>query len=228
MSKPVLQSCFITGTDTGIGKTRFTLELMRYGKQQGLNVAGMKPVACGSVMTDHGYRNEDAQAILKECSKPQRYEDVNPYAFIDPVAPLIATKRENRNISMETIIRAYDRLRSTAEVIVIEGIGGWKIHLDEEIMLSDLVARLQLPVILVVGLRLGCLNHALLTVECIRRDGLTLRGWVANSVEPDFTDSEDNIDLLQRTITAPLLARMSHSCPSLAPEITREDISYFF
>ncbi len=225
MSNPAPKSCFITGTDTGIGKTRFALELMRYGKQLGLNVAGMKPVACGSVKTDQGYRNEDALAIQAECSRPQRYEDVNPYAYLDPVAPLIAAIRENRSISMETIIQAYDRLRSTTELIVIEGIGGWKIHLDEEIMLSNLVARLQLPVILVVGLRLGCLNHALLTVECIHRDGLTLCGWVANSVDSEFTDQEESIRFLQRTISAPLLARMPYACPTLASEIYWEGIS---
>lgn len=208
----MLQSCFITGTDTGIGKTRFTLDLMRYGKQQGLSVAGMKPVACGSVKTDQGYRNEDALAIRAECSKPQRYEDINPYAFIDPVAPLIAAKREKRNISMETIVRACDKLRSAAELVVIEGIGGWKIQFDEEFMLADLVARLQLPVVLVVGMRLGCLNHALLTIESIQRDGLILYGWVANFIDPDFTDRDDNMRILQGSIPAPLLAHIPYSC----------------
>lgn len=224
----MLQSCFITGTDTGIGKTRFTLELMRYGKQQGLSVVGMKPVACGSVKTVQGYRNEDALAIMAECSKPQRYEDINPYAFIDPVAPLIAAKRENRNISMETIVRACDRLRSTAELIVIEGIGGWKIQFDDELMLSDLVARLQLPVILVVGMRLGCLNHALLTIESIRRDGLMLYGWVANSIDPDFTERDDNIRLLQRSIPAPLLAHMPYSCSLMDQVIFWEGITNLY
>ena len=223
-----MQSCFITGTDTDIGKTRFTLELMRYGKRQGLRVAGMKPVASGSVKTDRGNRNGDALAILAECSSPLRYEDVNPYAFIDPVAPVIAAKRENRSISMETIMRAYDRLHSTADLVVIEGIGGWKIQLDEEIMLSDLVARLQLPVILVVGIRLGCLNHAMLTVESIRRDCLTLCGWVANSIDQDFTDGEDSIRLLQRSIPAPLLAHMPYACSASDCLISWEGISNLY
>ncbi|OGT78396.1 MAG: dethiobiotin synthase [Gammaproteobacteria bacterium RIFCSPLOWO2_02_FULL_56_15] len=223
-----MKSFFITGTDTGVGKTRFTLELMQYYKNQDMRVAGMKPVATGSVNSSAGYRNEDALAILACCSRPEVYEDINPYALIDPVAPIIAARRENRKISRERIIRSYKKLQEQADLIVVEGVGGWRVQLGEDFMLAELVAQLQMPIVLVVGLRLGCINHALLSVEGICNDGLELCGWVANSIDPDFSGWEDYLHLLQEAISVPMLAYMPYTEAGTDTAILWQDIDRLY
>ena len=189
-----------------------------------MRVTGMKPVACGSVNAGDGYRNEDALAILACCSRPEAYEDINPYALIDPVAPILAARRENRRISRKRIIRCFNKLQEQADLIIVEGVGGWMIQLGEDLMLAELVAQLQLPIVLVVGLRLGCINHALLSAQGIRNDGLELCGWVANSIDPDFSDREDCLHLLQETIPVPMLAYMPYTQAGMETEIDWQDI----
>jgi dethiobiotin synthetase len=201
---------FITGTDTGIGKTWCTLALMQYFKQQGLRVAGMKPIATGCYRQQANLRNRDAELILTTSELEVPYEWVNPYAFEPPIAPHLAATQVGITIELAHIIDNYQHLVDYADVIVIEGIGGWRIPLNPQQMLTDLVLALNIPVILVVGLRLGCINHALLTAEVIKSDGCTLTGWIANSIAPQF-DSSGSIATLKQRLAMPLLAQIPYS-----------------
>ena len=201
---------FITGTDTEIGKTWVTLGLMSALQKQGQQVLGMKPVASGCEVTDEGLRNDDAMQIMRQASKPQEYSLVNPYAFDPPIAPHIAAVQTGTIIDLDRILSAYKALRAQADTIVVEGVGGWRVPLGNDQSLVDMVKCLQLPVILVVGLRLGCINHALLSAETIIADGVELVGWVANQVAPDYGDMEETLDTLTARIQAPMLAEVAY------------------
>ena len=180
------QSWFITGTDTGIGKTWCTLALMQYLKNQNLRVAGMKPIATGCYSTKNGLRNSDAEQILELSGLDIPYDWINPYAFAPPIAPHLAAAKIEQVIELENIIKKYQQLATNTDTVVIEGIGGWRVPINATHYLKDLVLALKVPVILVVGLRLGCINHALLTAEAIIHDGCFLAGWIANPIAPDF------------------------------------------
>jgi dethiobiotin synthetase len=195
----------VTGTDTGVGKTRVTLGLMRRLQARGLNVAGMKPVASGCEQGTDGLRNDDAEQILRQSSVTLGYEQVNPYAFAPAIAPHIAAGQAGVRISLDTIHSAYARIAGQADCVVVEGVGGWEVPLNERETLADLACLLQLPVILVVGIRLGCLNHALLTAAAITRAGLPLAGWVANVLPPQPDCVVENINCLKSRISVPLL-----------------------
>jgi dethiobiotin synthetase len=198
----VTQSLFVTGTDTGVGKTRVAAALCRALAGRGLRVAAMKPVASGCTPTPEGLRNDDAIALVAAMNVRADYSEVNPFAF----APSIGSFTETRSpIAFDVLDRAHDRLRLRAEILIVEGAGGWLAPLDAGRSFADLAARWQMDVILVVGLRLGCLNHALLTVESIERRGLRLRGWVANAIDAQFERAPENISSLQRRISAPCL-----------------------
>jgi dethiobiotin synthetase len=196
---------FVTGTDTGVGKTRVAAALCRALSAQGGRVAAMKPVASGSTRTPDGLRNEDALTLLAAINVRARYVDVNPYAFEPAIAPHIAAEEAGVHIDFGVLDRAFERLRMQSETLVVEGAGGWLAPLDARHDFSDLAARWQMDVILVVGLRLGCLNHALLTAQAIERRGLRLRGWVANGIDPSFERPAENIATLQNRIAAPCL-----------------------
>jgi len=200
----MLKEWFITGTDTGVGKTRVTLALMQHYQQQGWRVAGMKPVATGCEMTSDGLRNSDAEQLLQLSGLAIPYAQINPYPFLPPIAPHLAAAQVNQVIDIEKITRAYYQMSRAADVALVEGVGGWRVPLNAQQTLKDIVLSLNLPVILVVGLRLGCINHALLTAETIARDGCQLHGWIANHL-----NKEDNwqavIDSLQQRLAAPLL-----------------------
>lgn len=196
---------FVTGTDTGVGKTVVALGLMQQLQARGLNVAGMKPVASGCESTAAGLRNADALQLLRQASVTLDYEQVNPYAFIPAIAPHIAAGQASARIGLDIIHSAYTRIAEQADCVVVEGVGGWEVPLNERETLADLACLLKLPVILVVGIRLGCLNHALLTAAAITRAGLPLAGWVANVLPPQPDCVDENINSLKSRISAPLL-----------------------
>jgi dethiobiotin synthetase len=200
-----MNSFFITGTDTGVGKTEVALALMAALQARGLRVAGMKPVAAGGIATPTGFHNDDALRLQRQSSVSVAYELVNPYLFESPIAPHIAAAAAGVVIDMEHIKRCYAALAAQSDALVVEGAGGWRVPLDERRSMADLVAALELPVILVVGLRLGCLNHALLTAEAIARCGIRLAGWVANGIDPGFAYRAENVAYLERHLAAPLL-----------------------
>lgn len=174
-------------------------------QERGLRVVGMKPVASGCISTPDGLRNDDAQRILSQGSLRLHYEEVNPVALEPAIAPHIAARAASTEISLDRLVSGYRALEMRADCCVVEGVGGWLVPLNERDSLADLVSRLGIPVILVVAIRLGCLNHALLTAQSIAAHGVTLLGWVANAVAPDETEVEANIASLVRRIDAPLV-----------------------
>ena len=177
-----MKGLFVTGTDTGVGKTRVAVALIHALRARGLRVAAMKPVSAGSAP---GELNEDVTALLQAANVDADVSDVNPYAFAEPIAPHIAAQQAGVRIELEVIAAAYSRLAAAADVVVVEGAGGWRVPLNERDDMADLAQRLGLPVVLVVGLRLGCLNHALLTAESIAQRQLPWAGWVANHDRSD-------------------------------------------
>jgi dethiobiotin synthetase len=201
----VTPAFFITGTDTGVGKTRVAGALCRGLAARGIRVAGMKPVASGCTLSPEGLRNEDALALLAAMNVRARYSDVNPYAFAPAIAPHIAAREAGVDIDFAVLDRAYERLRMQSQALIVEGAGGWLAPLDSSRAFADLAVHWHMDVVLVVGMRLGCLNHALLTVESIERRGLRLRGWVANAIDPRTLRLTENISSLESRISAPCL-----------------------
>ncbi|MBI3778355.1 MAG: dethiobiotin synthase [Gammaproteobacteria bacterium] len=201
---------FITGTDTGVGKTRVSCLLLEALAREGKPAVGMKPVASGCRVTAAGPRSEDAEMLLAASDVVVDYADVNPYAFVPAIAPLLAAHETGVDIRLEKILESFQRLQRAAPWIVVEGVGGWKVPLSEGVTTADVARALRLPVILVVGLRLGCLNHALLTAAAVERDGMTLAGWIANQIDPAMTHAEENVVALRERIEAPLLARFPY------------------
>jgi dethiobiotin synthetase len=212
---------FITGTDTGVGKTRIATALCLAFAAAGKRVAAMKPVASGCTPTADGLRNDDATALLDAMNVRASYAEVNPYAFEPAIAPHIAASEAGRSIDFDLLDRCYERLSLRSDVTVVEGAGGWLAPLDEHRTFADLAARWQLDVVLVVGLRLGCLNHALLTAESIARRGLRLCGWVGNSIEAEFTRRDENLMTLRTRIAAPCLGAFSYAPQSGAAEVAK-------
>jgi dethiobiotin synthetase len=203
MSK--LPGYFITGTDTGVGKTVITRGLMQLLQDRGHRVAGMKPVASGCTPTPQGLRNDDAQQLQQQANIELAYAAVNPYAFEPPIAPQLAAAAAGCRIDLEMIHAGVQQLADRADRVCVEGVGGWLVPLNERETVADLALRLGLDVILVVGIRLGCLNHALLTVRSIETHGVRLAGWVANCLPPVADSPDDNINSLKSMISAPLL-----------------------
>jgi dethiobiotin synthetase len=206
-----MRGWFVTGTDTEIGKTRTSCGLLRAFAAAGLRSAGMKPVASGSVRTPDGLRNEDALALQQSASVPLPYELVNPYAFEQPIAPHIAAAEAGVRIELQPILDAYAQVSARSEVTIVEGVGGWCVPLSNQLTLPQLARALGLPVIMVVGMRLGCLNHAVLTARAIHEDDLQLAGWVANGIAAEFPRAQENLAMLREAITAPLLGEVPHA-----------------
>ncbi|WAJ37021.1 dethiobiotin synthase [Pseudomonas sp. GOM7] len=200
---------FVTGTDTEIGKTTIAAGLLHAARLRGLSTAAAKPVASGCVMTAQGLRNDDALALLGECSLPLRYEEVNPLAFAPAIAPHLAAREAGVTLDVATLQKAVEAiLERGADFTLVEGAGGWRVPLAGQQTLSDLPVALNLPVILVVGVRLGCINHAVLSAEAIARDGLHLAGWVANIVDADTSRLADNLATLGERLPAPCLGQV--------------------
>jgi dethiobiotin synthetase len=193
---------FVTGTDTGVGKTRVAVALIHALRAQGLRVAAMKPVSAGSAP---GELNEDVVALLEAANVTAALRDVNPYAFAEPVAPHVAAQLAGVCIDLEIIAAAYSRLAAAADVVVVEGAGGWRVPLNAHQDMADFAQRLGLPVVLVVGLRLGCLNHALLTAESIALRQLPWAGWVGNQIEAEMPFRAENLAALRARLPAPCL-----------------------
>lgn len=217
-----LRSVFVIGTDTGVGKSLVSAALLRGAAQAGLRAVGMKPVAagidpqpdgslaCGDVLTLQAAGNVVADPAL-----------VNPFCLPDPLSPHLAARRAGQRITLAPIVAAHRALCAQADRVIVEGAGGFLVPLDEGddgeapdaplLTGADLAQALGVPLVLVVGLRLGCLNHALLTAEAVRARGLTLAGWVANRIDPAMACADENLDFLRRHIPAPLLADVPHA-----------------
>jgi dethiobiotin synthetase len=194
---------FITGTDTNVGKTWATLALMHYFQHQGKSVIGMKPVAAGCVLHEGKLKNEDALLLQQHASIPVNYELINPYAYLQPVSPHIAGA--NNPVDVHKVAYALRTLQSLADIVLVEGVGGWYTPINEQQAVSDLAEILALPVIIVVAIRLGCINHARLTYQAICASGLACAGWLANCTDPDMLNREENIATITNTLHTPLL-----------------------
>lgn len=205
-----MNSYFVTGTDTGVGKTLVSAALLHTLAARHPRVVGMKPVAAGTVRHGDGRASEDALALraASTCAVPPELD--NPILLPDPLSPHIAAERAGVRIDIEHLVRCYRELARRADAVVVEGAGGFHVPLSDSRTGADLAQALALPVVLVVGLRLGCLNHALLTAQAIRARGLLLAGWVANHVDPAMQAPQENIAWLQRQLAAPLLADIAH------------------
>lgn len=200
---------FIAGTDTDVGKTFVSVALLNAVKEQGLTCLGLKPVAAGCDLTDEGLQNDDAIKLMHASTVKLRYSEVNPIALRQAIAPHVAAKNEGKVLECDEIIRLCDvGLNIDSDVVLVEGAGGWRVPLNEIETLAALPVKLKLPVILVVGVKLGCISHAMLTVEAIENDGLELVGWIANHVDPDMECSHDTVDYLQNHISAPMIGRI--------------------
>ncbi len=201
---------FVTGTDTEVGKTLVSAGLLLHLRQRHARVVGMKPVAAGTVATPGGEDNEDVMA-LRACGSLRVPRELdNPYCLKLPLSPHLAARAEGVRIELPVLVQRYCALAAQADAVVVEGAGGFFVPLNDDETGADLAQALGLPVLLVVGLRLGCLNHALLTAEAIRARGLRLAGWVANHVDPRMAAQADNIAYLQARLAAPLWAEVPH------------------
>lgn len=209
---------FVTGTDTGIGKTLMACALLHAFAARGLRVAGMKPVAAGATRTLEGLVNEDVAQLRGASSVMAAPQAMNPYCFEAPIAPHLAAQQAGVAIELDVIVAAYRQLSAQSDLVVVEGVGGFGVPLNERETGCDLARYLGLPVILVVGLRLGCLNHALLTAQAVRAAGLRLAGWIANRVDPAMAAADLNVGALRERLDAPLFADVAFSH---APEAAR-------
>lgn len=213
---------FVTGTDTEVGKTTIAAGLLHAARTAGLSTAAAKPVASGCVRTPEGLRNDDALALLAECTLPLRYEAVNPFAFEPAIAPHLAAREAGIELSAARLVEPVRQvLGLQADFTLVEGAGGWRVPLAGRENLSDLAVMLGLPVILVVGVRLGCINHALLSAEAIERDGLQLAGWVANIVDPATSRLDENLATLSERLPAPCLGQVPRLPVAGAAQVAR-------
>jgi dethiobiotin synthetase len=216
---------FVAGTDTGIGKTYASCVLLHALRAAGYRATGMKPVASGCRATAHGLRNDDALSLIAASDPAPDYEVCNPFALTEAVAPHLASRIAVVDITLAPIAQAYAQLARSADRVVVEGVGGWAVPLSDSLMQADLVRTLELPVILVVGLRLGCINHALLSTRAIAADGCTLAGWIANRIDPAMACADENLATLQARIAAPLLGVLDYAADALpaqaAPALAR-------
>ena len=209
-SSPVTRhGFFVTGTDTEVGKTVVTCGLLAALAARGKKTIGMKPVACGGEPRAEFIVNDDVERLLAASNVNAPRADVNPYCFAPPIAPHIAARQAGVTIEIDRIERSFHVLARLAEAVVVEGVGGFQVPLGPGVDTVQLAVRLALPVVLVVGMRLGCLNHALLTADAVRRSGLELAGWVANHVDRDMGAAEDNVQALDERIGAPRIGRIS-------------------
>jgi dethiobiotin synthetase len=205
------QGIFITGTDTGVGKTVIACALVRALRQEGRRVSVMKPVASGSFQRSEGLRNCDALALMAAAGLPaQAYAEVNPYCFQPPISPHIAAEAAKIAVDTHLIRDSYQRLAAQADWVVVEGAGGWLAPINERETMADLAKALSLPVLLVVGLKLGCLNHAQLSWRAVRADGARLVGWAASMIDPKMSHVGANLETLERRLGEPALALVPH------------------
>ncbi|EHS7462913.1 dethiobiotin synthase [Vibrio cholerae] len=213
---------FIAGTDTDVGKTVASKAILQALATHNIATIGYKPVAAGSDKTEFGYRNSDALHLMKAATVDVPYEDVNPYALVLPTSPHIAAKHENVTIDYALLSNKLSKHKQNAELVVVEGAGGWRVPTSDSDCLSTWVKQERLPVILVVGIKLGCLSHAILTAEAIRADGLELVGWIANRINPGTEHYAEIIEHLEGRLGAPKLGEIPYM-----PKAKRQELGKF-
>jgi dethiobiotin synthetase len=202
---------FITGTDTEVGKTFVSCGILEAANRKGLSTVAIKPIAAGARKTAEGLRNDDALVLLDRMSLSIDYDEINPVCFEQAIAPHIAANHEARELSVSEVSQ-YCRtvIARQADLTIIEGVGGWKVPINNGELLSLVVKELNVPVILVVAMRLGCINHALLSAEAIIRDGVKLEGWIANQLQASMPCFEDNLETLKHLLPAPCLGVIAY------------------
>lgn len=213
---------FITGTDTGVGKTTVAAALLAGLTRRGYRTAGMKPIASGCRRTADGLRSEDADKLRAASAVQGDYADVNPYAFEPAIAPHVAADRAGIEMQLDTVCAHYRRLAAKADWLVVEGAGGWYVPVDGAHFMSDVARVLGLPVIVVVGLRLGCISHALLTIAAIRADRLPLAGWVGNRIDASFDTADESIVTLEQRLDERCIGIMPNTPNGETPEMSEE------
>lgn len=205
-----MKGLFVTGTDTGCGKTYVACALARALWEQGLQVAPFKPVAAGALTTPAGRRNEDALALIEACGGDWPYDQVNPVCLAEPVSPHLAARDEGVEIDVADLLQGAGRLARQADVLLAEGAGGWMAPIGDHLTMEDLAVAMGLPVVLVVGLRLGCLNHALLTAARLQERKVRFAGWIGSVIEPEMAKLDENIATLRKRLPVPLLGVLPH------------------
>ncbi|AXY00782.1 ATP-dependent dethiobiotin synthetase BioD [Vibrio alfacsensis] len=218
----MIDAFFIAGTDTDVGKTVASKAILQALAEKGLNTIGYKPVASGSDKTAEGLRNSDALHLQNAATLEVAYDDVNPYALELPASPHIAAKHEHVEIKYEVLSEKLAQHKEQSDIVLVEGAGGWRVPVSDTDSLSTWVQQEQLPVVLVVGIKLGCLSHALLTAEIIKADGLNLVGWVANRVNPGTEHYAEIIDMLEERLDAPKLGEIPY-----IPSAKRKDLGKY-
>ncbi len=206
-----LNDCFVTGTDTEVGKTYVTVKLMQAMVTQGLKVVGMKPVASGCATIDGIWQNEDVAKLIAASNVEAPREWVNPYCFDAPIAPHIAAQKQGMTIDVNVIVSAYNKLKNMADVVIVEGAGGLLVPLNSTHSMADLIDKLNLPTVLVVGMKLGCINHAMLTHVALKQRGLAMKHWVANHIDPNMAEQEENLSSLIHGLGQVPLLRLPYS-----------------
>jgi dethiobiotin synthetase len=201
---------YVTGTDTGIGKTQASVALLHALRARGLRAVGMKPVASGCMASADGWRNEDALALQAASDPRPVYADVNPFALPLPLAPELAARDVGVHVTLAPLLAAHARLATAADALVVEGVGGWDAPLARGIEQADLVRALGVPVVLVVGLRLGCLSHARLTQRALRADGMVVAGWIGNAIDPAMERAADVLAMLADYLESPCWGVLPH------------------
>ncbi|MFC3024718.1 dethiobiotin synthase [Vibrio zhugei] len=216
------QVFFIAGTDAGVGKTVVAKAMLQVLAEQHLTTIGYKPVSTGCDNTELGYVNQDAAYLMQAATEPADYHDVNPYMLPLRTSPHIAAEHEGVDVTYDVLDNALAKHRDHADVVVVEGIGGWRVPLAKTTCLSTWVARANIPVVLVVGIQVGCINHALLTAEAIRSDGLQLVGWVANRINPGTEHYAEIIHTLESCLDSPKLGEIPY-----VPSALRRDLGKY-
>lgn len=206
-----MRALYVTGTDTGIGKTLSSCAILHALRARGLRSLGMKPVASGCASGEGMWRNDDALALQRASSAHAAYADINPFAFEHPLAPELAASDDGAEVTLAPICAAFARLQAQADAVVVEGVGGWASPLSATLMQVDVVRALQLPVVLVVGLRLGCLNQALLSARALVADGVPFVGWIASHMDPHMERVADNLRMLSERLPVPCWGTLPHA-----------------
>ena len=218
----MIDTFFIAGTDTEVGKTVVSKAILQALAAHGLTTIGYKPVAAGCKETDDGLKNSDALHLQEAATKDIAYDDVNPYALLSPTSPHIAAKQDGVNIEFSVLSDKLEEHKKSADVVLVEGAGGWRVPISDDECLSSWVQKEKMPVVLVVGIKLGCLSHAMLSVEAIQNDGLEIIGWAANRINPGTENYADIIKMLEEKIPAPKLGEIPY-----VPSVKRRDIGKY-
>ncbi len=203
-----MRTLFVTGTDTGVGKSWVSRALIKTATEMGCRVGVMKPVAAGCVVHDGTWQNDDVDVLCSATPLTTDPDLTCPFPLIEPLSPNIAASLEGREITVAPIVDAHRQLQHGVDLVIVEGVGGWSVPLSESLMQADLVAALQADVVLVCGMRLGWLNHSLLSAQQILRDGGRLKGWIANRIDPAMEQPEANLQTLERLMPVPLYAEL--------------------